>query len=251
MVPAMGELRADRASRIALGWLAGICLGLALMAPAQAVAQESENPFEADEDPFAEDDGSEGQASESEGEEEIPPPTVPEGYGNGGGQQPPPQQGYAQPAQPGYGQPVYPGTVQQRPPRLQRMPYREGMEIPPGGRVVAKRRTGLLISGAAMFGISYATSITLYLDVVTFREWMLVPVIGPFVEIGNDDITSGGRLLLAIDGLVQTTGLTLFILGLVSKRHFVEYYAELNEPGWRVRPRLGATGGGLDLSARF
>ena len=251
----MGELRADRASRIALGWLAGICLGLALMAPAQAVAQESENPFEADEDPFAEDDGSEGQASESEGEEEIPPPTVPEGYGNGngngGGQQPPPQQGYAQPAQPGYGQPVYPGTVQQRPPRLQRMPYRQGMEIPPGGRVVAKRRTGLLISGAAMFGISYATSITLYLDIIAFREWMLVPVIGPFVEIGNDDITSGGRLLLAIDGLVQTTGLTLFILGLVSKRHFVEYYAELNEPGWRVRPRLGATGGGLDLSARF
>lgn len=247
-------------------------IALALLQPTSAWAQEGENPFVEDEDPFATETG-EGDPAESPDDpnetgeqsgEALPPPTVPEGYGGGepaegaqpaqGGAQPAPntsgQPGYGQSqpgyAQPGYGQQPY---AQQRPPRLQRIPYREGMSIPEGGRLIEKRSLGLIITGGAMFLVSYGLAASLYVD-SDFTGAMLVPVVGPIIETREDDLLALGRMFLVFDGLLQGAGLTLFALGLGRKKKYIEYYGS-NEPGWRVSPRFGFGGGGIDLRARF
>jgi len=258
-----------------------------LVALASAPVAQAQDPFEEEDDPFEEEDatGEEGSAAEPDAQsgEAIPPPTVPAGYGSeqqqggaaqqqGGSAQPAPaapapgqpgygqqQQGYGQ-QQPGYGQQQQgygqqqPGygyqRPQQRPPRLQRIPYREGMQVPEGGRIVEKRRIGLIIAGAAMFAVSYGTSLSLFIDNIGFSGWMAVPAIGPFGEAAQDDYSALGRFFLAFGGLVQIAGLTLFTLGLASKSKIIEYYG-VNERGWSVTPRAGARGAGLDLRARF
>ena len=235
--------------------------GLSLALVASHAEAQGDDPFAAEDDPFA-DDATEGadeaQPAESgeQSGEALPPPTVPDGYG--GGQ---PQQGGAPPAQtapnqqPGYGQtqPSYgqqqPYQPQQRPPRLRQVPYREGMTIPEGGRIVEKRRLGMIIAGGAMFLVAYGLSVSLYVD-IDFSGMMLVPVVGPFIETREDDLFAIDRLLLVFDGLVQGVGLTLLGLGIGRKKKIVEFYG-LNEPGWRVTPRLGPGGGGVDLRARF
>ncbi len=123
------------------------------------------------------------------------------------------------------------------------------MQIPEGGRIIEKRRIGLIIAGAAMFAVSYGSSVSLFAEDVGFTGWMLVPAIGPIGEAAQD-YTAIGRMLLVFDGLVQMAGLTLFTFGLASKSRMLEFYG-LNEPGWRVTPRVGPGGGGLDLRARF
>ncbi|MAQ13707.1 MAG: hypothetical protein CMN30_02805 [Sandaracinus sp.] len=231
-------------------WLIGVGLGTAGSVAAQADGDP--NPFESEADPFAEDsEGAPAEGTTGESGEELPPPTVPDGYGSQPSQYPQPQgepaQGYAQPGypQPGYSQPGYQPRA-----RRQRIPYQEGMEIPPGASLVEKRRIGLVITGAVMFAVSYGLAVSLYTDILDFSAWMLVPVLGPFVEVGNDAFGSGAKFIFALDGLLQAGGLALFIGGLVSKRQYVEYWAS-DEPGWRVAPRFGVGGGGLDLRATF
>ena len=228
-----------------------LALGLASLTFAlggRAHAQE-EDPFAAEDDPFADDAEAQQAADpfapdvEPGTGEALPPPTVPDGYG---GPPAPQAQPYPQQTQPAHGQPGYPAPRR----RAQRVPYVEGMEIPEGARLVEKRRTGMVIAGAAMFGASYALSISLYAESYSFSAWMIVPVIGPFVEAGGDSFTSGDRFILVLDGLVQAAGLTLFIAGLVAKKRYVEVWTG-NEPGWMLAPRVGPGGGGLDLRATF
>jgi hypothetical protein len=245
-----------------------VLVGMVAFVAVPVHAQQDDDPFAEEEDPFAEDqEEADGQADpNAQSGEAIPPPTVPEGYGSqpqqgqDSGAQPAPaapgQPGYGQ-QQPGYGQ-QQPGYGQQQPgygyqqpaPRLRRIPYREGMQVPEGGRIVEKRRIGLIIAGAAMFAVSYGTSISLFVDDIGFTGWMAVPAIGPFGEAAQDDYTALGRFFLAFGGLVQIAGLSLFTLGLASKSKSIEFYG-LDERGWTVTPRAGVRGAGLDLRARF
>jgi hypothetical protein len=44
-----------------------------------------------------------------------------------------------------------------------------------------------------------------------------VPVVGPFIAIGTLGATSGGGVVLAIDGLAQSGGLAMIIVGAIGK----------------------------------
>ncbi len=243
----MGERRS-----IAVGLLT-ILLGLSV--GPTALAQEDANPFAEEEDPFTDEEEAAEPAPADpnvQSGEALPPPTVPDGYGSQqpqGAQPAPSQPGYGQ-QQPAYGQqqPGY-GQAYQRPPRLQRIPYREGMPVPEGGQIIEKRSLGLIIAGGAMFLVSYGLSVSLYAD-AGFTGMMLVPVLGPIIETREDDFLAIDRFLLVLDGLVQGVGITLLGLGIGRKKKFLEFYG-MNEPGWRVTPRLGIGGGGVDLRARF
>ncbi|MBX3248863.1 MAG: hypothetical protein KF901_16930 [Myxococcales bacterium] len=110
-------------------------------------------------------------------------------------------------------------------------------------------RIGLLVGGAAIFGVSYGLTLSIYSsNSTTLPAVLAVPVLGPFIAIG-DSGSSAGRVGLAWAGITQTLGLAMLIMGFIP-RTYVEYYAS-TEPGWRVMPRADLTGGGLDVGYRF
>lgn len=219
--------------------------------------------------------------------DELPPPPVevveqPAGYEYQEpqpgqpqpGQPQPAQQPYVQPGQqpapgqPQYGQPQYaqpqyaPGYGPQYAPqpRLRRERYYEGMTIPPGGELIERRRTGMIISGAALFGGMYLITVAATASVTgggisggTGGEPILyVPVVGPFIRAFYDGTIRGARVFFVVDGLVQTIGATLLVVGLASKNRYIQYYAE-SEDGRRqlaLSPMVGETNG-LSLDLRF
>lgn len=144
----------------------------------------------------------------------------------------------------------------QRPPRQRRYrePYYEGMVIPPGGEIIQRRKIGLMIPGAVMFGISYISVASFYAIANDLDEnppgKLLVPVLGPFLAMDRYT-TSSGRFVLGWAGLMQGVGLTLFALGVVPRR-YVQYYAGTGtEVQWALTPRANGTELGLDLGLRF
>jgi len=167
--------------------------------------------------------------------------------------QPPPT--YAQPtyAQPTYTQPVQPAQQPTRPMRPRRVPYEEGMQIPPGAEVTRRVRVGLVISGGLMFAIPFLATVFTYAVSVyvggDISGTLAIPAVGPFLNIPDAE-RSTGRFFLALDGALQTTGLVLLAVGLAGRK-YVTYYGDNSEPGWALTPRIGRTQTGLDLNVRF
>lgn len=181
------------------------------------------------------------QVAPPPGYEQQPPPP---GYGQ---QQPV----YGQPTygQPTYGQPAYGQPAYAPQPRRIREPFDPNATYPAEARVYKRLRIGMMISGAAVFAVSYALAATLALDEgLSIPNRLAVPIIGPWISM-SDANTSGGRLGYAWAGITQAIGVTLLIIGFIP-RTFVEYYAS-NEPGPRVTPLASTDGGGLQLDWRF
>ncbi|MFK8000871.1 MAG: hypothetical protein AB8H86_14835 [Polyangiales bacterium] len=191
-------------------------------------------------------------------------PAEPDGYPAQQPQGYPAQQPQGYPAQPAQTQPaaqpapVYAQPYQQPQPayapqqplqgRRLRAPYVEGAPMPPGGVLVERRRTGLVVSGAVMFGVPWITTLLIG---VAFEEGAVgIPVIGPLLYLGNG--SRAGDTMIVVDSLLQAGGLTMFILGMVMKRRYVEYYGDNDTDGrqWSLLPQLGTTNG-LQLDMRF
>jgi hypothetical protein len=160
-------------------------------------------------------------------QQQYPPPVY----------QPPPypQQGYPQQAQPYY---VQPGTQPGQPIYIQQMPapqsapmsprvikdWDESQPIPPGYHQESHVRRGLVIGGAVLFGTTYLLS-ALSAAVVSDANSgssnpaaaLYIPAVGPFVEMGQVGSATAG-FFLALDGLCQVGGITMFIVGLASPK---------------------------------
>jgi len=106
------------------------------------------------------------------------------------------------------------------------LPYKEG-EPPPEGYYLAKQsRRGLTIAGIAVFGGAYALSVIGALSALTDSrgdggyEPLFIPVLGPFITMGTaEDTQLGGDglgALFLLDGLAQTAGAVMFIVGMAS-----------------------------------
>ncbi len=137
--------------------------------------------------------------------------------------------------------------------RLRRERYTEGMPMPPGGRIVERRKSGLIIAGAAAFGAGYLLSAMVYSidqDVGSplYDGSLLIPVLGPFLQLGDTGSSEG--LALGLLGTAQAVGVTLFALGMI-KRRYVEYFADLGQPGFAVIPQMSPNRAGMDLHWRF
>jgi hypothetical protein len=104
-----------------------------------------------------------------------------------------------------------------------------------------------------MFAVSYFSTVftwTLAEDLGDgLPEVLLVPVVGPFLSMGDAD-TRAGRIGLAWDGLIQGAGLVLFATGLVP-RYYVRSYASGEGPGIALAPWGGPMDAGLDLRVTF
>lgn len=159
-------------------------------------------------------------------------------------------------------------TLQHLPPLL---PYKKGLPVPPGYRVVQRPATGLLLGGGLTFLAAYAAGLGLAASqgFENGTGYTAIPVVGPWAAIGGrtfrcqasltnntvahlqstinkcvgtafDEVTT--VVFLTADGLIQATGAVLFFIGLGSG------YQEL------VREDLPKTAvnvlpeGGLDFS---
>jgi hypothetical protein len=143
-----------------------------------------------------------------------------------------------------------------------------------------------MIGGAVTFSVAYAAGVTLAMmdGFENGTSWFLAPIIGPWAAIAARDnpcktFTIEGRqvvdvaciddalqesftiVLFTLDGLLQATGGSLFIIGLAStQRQLVRSDVATHAgprrhalvPSWTVAPvRFGSKGFGLVGTARF
>jgi hypothetical protein len=124
------------------------------------------------------------------------------------------------------------------------LPYRKGLPVPDGYRVVRRSATGLLVGGGLTFVAAYGAGLALAAG-ESFENgsgYLAIPVIGPWAAIGGrsfkciapvattaqaaqkatnkcvaaafDEVTT--VVFLTADGLIQATGAVLFLVGLGS-----------------------------------
>jgi hypothetical protein len=112
------------------------------------------------------------------------------------------------------------------------LPYRDDRPIPPGYRAVERPRTALVVAGAIIMGVPYAIGLSAVTSSTSRNgaAWLLVPGIGPWLSMGarnncgstNDPAADSLGCLgdalavtgLIFDGILQTAGATLLIVGL-------------------------------------
>jgi hypothetical protein len=174
---------------------------------------------------------------------EAPPPAGTAPHPGGQPHGPPPHYGSAPPHYES-GPPPYYGAHPQQPmyshrPRMHRVPYEDGMPIPPGAQVVERSRPGLWIPGLAIFGGFWLTTALAGASIQSADyiedgrrdgAWRLyLPVLGPVLF--RRYAYPGARPWLVMDTMVQAGGLVMFMAGLLAKRRLLVYYAE--GPGGR------------------
>lgn len=147
--------------------------------------------------------------------------------------------------QPGYGaQPVY-----VTPPQEQRQQI--GTESRP--------RLGLVIGGAIMFSVPYAIAVGSAFTDGCNCGYFAIPVAGPFIQmtdVNPDALFSGFAYVgLAVWGLLQAAGLTMFALGFALADEVPVYAKREREREWAMAPWFvpDPTGGsgGLSLFSEF
>ena len=161
----------------------------------------------------------------------------------------PPPAGYAYAPAPGYGPPPgysYASLVPAGPAML---PYEDGARIPDGYRPEMRFRTGLIVAGATTFGSMYLIT-ALTGSFVNGDGPMFVPVVGPFIEVGQlhrDPFSGFAAFLLVFDGVAQTAGAAMLIGGLASKKH-VLVRQDVATTTVRVTPlTMGYAGAGVGI----
>lgn len=104
------------------------------------------------------------------------------------------------------------------------LPYKDGYPFPEGYHLETRKRKGFVIGGAITFGVLYGLSATGVLLSGGGAKAVLVPVAGPFIEIGNIPKTLSGSdaggfralatVFMVLDGAGQLAGVTMLLVGL-------------------------------------
>lgn len=176
----------------------------------------------------------------------------------------PSSQGYqTEPVQSGYvaplsqtTQPTYvPQSVALSGPR-EIKDYQEGDPIPPGYRPVERVRKGLIIGGAVTFGSIYLINALVAAaasDAGDGNELaaLWVPAIGPFIQMANTS-SAVGNVFLALDGIAQSAGLAMLIVGIASPKTIL-VRNDLGEikPTIRPMPLVGQGMSGAGIVGTF
>jgi hypothetical protein len=197
----------------------------------------------------------------------APPQAAPPQYGPAPQAEPPPGWGAQQP---GYAPAWRSQPIEMR--------YVEGRPIPPGYHLETRVRRGLVVSGPIIFGVPYLLSMSVAASSKYEPDrWLYAPVFGPFVNLATreDDCNpnttsgtsttvicngeSGTRFFLMLDGLMQTAGATLLVLGLALPQHVLvrddaPFTGSNNKSHftWAVSPySVGKAGAGLGVIGTF
>ena len=157
------------------------------------------------------------------------------------------------------------------------MRYVEGKPIPPGYHIETRVRRGLVVSGPIIFGVPYLLSMSVAASSKYEPDrWLYAPVFGPFINLASrsdecnpntSSSTSGTitctadsstRFFLMLDGLMQTAGATMLILGLALPQTLLVRddapYTGKNPShvAWTISPyAMGRSGYGLGVTGIF
>jgi hypothetical protein len=99
--------------------------------------------------------------------------------------------------------------------------WAEGDPVPAGYHAVHRLRGGLIVAGAVLFGSLYTLSALTAASVDDAgsgpAQPLYIPVVGPFFQMTNTT-TETGKVIDVIDGLSQTAGLVMLMVGLTQAR---------------------------------
>jgi hypothetical protein len=110
-----------------------------------------------------------------------------------------------------------------------RLAWEEGDPIPPGYQPARRPRLGLLITGAVVFGAAYLPSLGVAASADKNDSELLplaIPFAGPFVTIASARSEGAGTFWLAMDGVAQITGASLFVASFVAKQSYLKRVAD-------------------------
>ncbi len=150
------------------------------------------------------------------------------------------------------------------------LPYREGFPIPEGYHVEQRPAKGLIWTGAATLGVGYVTALGVGLNKGFDGSlgWLALPVVGVWPAIAGrtfkcsaKDVDEARQCLrranaeaitvavVAVDGMIQTTGLLLLLAGWASGHSelVLDVASPVQVNAWQ-RPEGGFQ---LDLSGKF
>jgi hypothetical protein len=138
--------------------------------------------------------------------------------------------------------PAYPQPTPQPYPSV----YQPQLYLPPpafrSSHVEVRPNTGLMITGAALFGALYLVNAgTAY---VSGEGTVAIPVVGPLIYGQNRD-DAGLKLFMALDFAAQTTGVVLFAIGALT-HHKVTVLDKV-----AMVPTASSVGAGLSAVGRF
>jgi hypothetical protein len=121
--------------------------------------------------------------------------------------------------------------------------WQEGDAIPSGYHRVERLRRGLIVAGAVTFGTLYLLSSLSAAASADANQGqanplgaLWVPGIGPFIQMAQTS-SATGNYVLAIDGLAQSAGLAMLIVGLTSTKTVLVR----NDLGEEEKPKIQAT----------
>lgn len=116
------------------------------------------------------------------------------------------------------------------------MPYNGG-PVPVGFHIEERPRRGLIIGGALTLGIPWALGIaaTSGSNFPNQTGWLIVPALGPWITLATrkndttcvgsgtsrtcvEELDSGTKSLLVLDGFVQGAGAIMLIVGLAAPK---------------------------------
>lgn len=151
-------------------------------------------------------------------------------------------------------EPVPVTPLPSNPPKLR---YQAGEPIPPGYHMVERPLTGLIVTGAVTFGVTYGFTagvaiLANFLSHIVWDEdaddkWLAlgIPVAGPLIFCASDGHVEP---LLILDSAAQATGVALIVIGASTKSRTLV----LDRPALgAVAPMPVAGGSGLMLSGTF
>jgi hypothetical protein len=96
------------------------------------------------------------------------------------------------------------------------LPYRAGMQVPPGYHLVTYRAKGLIIPGIATFATAYAVAFVMgTTSSYPGARWLTLPLIGPWIGLAANGCTGceSKPMPFVGTGLPQAIGAGLFLLG--------------------------------------
>ena len=147
------------------------------------------------------------------------------------------------------------------------LPYRDGLPVPPGYHVEKRSATGLIGTGIGMTALGYIVGLGVGVDhhFEGSLGWLVVPIVGAWPAVAGNKITCQAETvdgakrclgdaytqattiaIVAVDGMVQATGVALLVAGLLSG------HSELVRDDVQVTARQRPEGGfDFGLSGRF
>jgi hypothetical protein len=169
-----------------------------------------------------------------------------------------PQPGVVYPS--GYPQPVYVS------PRARPMGMNPD-DPPPGYHTESRARMGLVVAGAVMLAIPYVLSVTAAVSASAGNDSgyspLFVPVAGPFIALStthalvgtSDGLQEVGRVFgsigLILDGILQVSGASLLLVGLVARHDVVVRDAPPERAGATAMPEVSLGLGGATARWSF